>query len=117
MYHSYVMGIEISIMEFKKDGFIIESDRNNYMVSIPEDKAEAWEKYISMHLGLDFWNEYITDDCVIFLFHLQDGIKRYEVHNYENNEVLALCEKLCDRKFGSIKDMLVGNRFYKDKIL
>ncbi len=44
---------------------------------------------------------------------VEDGIKRYEVYNYENNEVLILCEKLCKCKFESIRAMLVGNHFYK----
>ena len=43
---------------------------------------------------------------VVFLFCLQDGIKRFEVENYQNDQVLKLCEKLCDCKFDSIKEML-----------
>lgn len=42
-------------------------------------------------------------DKVIFIFHLEDGFKRYEVQNFINDEVLALCEKLCDCKFEFIK--------------
>ena len=116
MYYSYVMGIDNSINELKKDGFVIEPDGNNYMISFPENKAIAWEKYISKHLDLEYWNEYIADNNVVFLFHLQDGIRKYEVYNYKNDEVLALCEKLCKCKFESIKTMLVENHFYKDKI-
>ena len=116
MYYSYVMGIDDSINELKKDGFVIEPDGNNYMISFPANKAVVWEKYISKHLERGYWNEYIADNSVVFLFHLQNGVKRYEVNNYENDEVLALCEKLCKCKFESIKAMLVGNHFYKDKI-
>ena len=49
----------------------------------------------------------------MFLFHLRDGIKRYEVENYKNDEVLRLCEQLCECKFTSLKDMLLGNWFYR----
>ncbi len=47
---------------------------------------------------------------------MQDGIHRYEVTDFENEEVLLQCEALCNRKFGSIKNMLLSNKFYK-KIL
>ncbi len=113
MYYSYVMGIDGSINDLKEHGFLIENDKNNYMVSFPKEKASVWEEFITGHLELEYWNEYLTDDGVVFLFHLQEGIKRYEVHNFENEEVLALCEKLCKCKFESIKSMLLGNRFYK----
>ena len=35
---------------------------------------------------MEYWNEYLTDDKIIFLFRLEDGFKRYEVKNYENDE-------------------------------
>ena len=50
------------------------------------------------------------------MFCLQDGIKRFEVENYRNDQVLKLCEKLCDCKFESIKEMLLGNWFYNEKL-
>lgn len=114
MYYSYVMGIDGSIKTLKNHGFTIESEGNNFMVSFPNDKAEIWEEFIIKHLAYGFWNEYLTDDTTVFLFHLQEGIKRYEVHNFENKEVLALCEELCKCKFESLKSMLFGNHFYKD---
>ena len=55
----------------------------------------------------------MAEDKIIFLFHLPDGFKRYEVIDYENDEVLSLCEKLCECKFESIKKMLSDNSFYK----
>ena len=113
MYYSYVMGIDNSVEELESQGFKIEKDGGNYMVSFPQEKAGVWEEFISSHLELEYWNEYLTEDKVIFLFHLADGIKRYEVYNFENDEVLTLCEKLCECKFGSLKSMLVGNHFYK----
>ena len=113
MYHTYVMGIDNSIWELEHHGFYIECDRNNYKISFPKEKAELWEEFIKEHLEVEYWNEYLTDDKVIFLFHLEDGFKRYEVKNYENDDVLCLCEKLCACKFESIKKMLSDNSFYK----
>jgi len=117
MFHSYVMGIGSSIYDLKKQGFVVEIDGNNYTVSFPEDKVDIWEEFISKHLELGFWNEYLTNVGVVFLFHLQDGIKKYVVKNYEDDEVLFLCEELCKSKFQSIKSMLSGNHFYNDKLI
>jgi len=116
MNYSYVMGIDPSINELKKIGFIVETDKNNFMVSFPKEKSGIWESFITEHLTFGYWNEYLTENGVVFLFHLESGIKKYIVHNYENDEVHNLCERLCKRKFESIKDMLIGNHFYKDKI-
>ncbi len=113
MCFSYVMGIDSTILSLSAYRFNIEPDGSNYTVSFPNYKAAIWEHFISKHIQLEYWNEYLTDKKVIFLFHLGEGIKRFEVENYENDEVLKLCEMLCDRKFESIKEMLLENWFYK----
>lgn len=111
---SYVMGIDESVLGLTKYGFYVNRDGENYIVIFTKDKAPIWEDFISEHLQLEYWNEYFIDGKVVFLFHLRDGIKRYEVENYTNDEVLCLCERLCDCKFASLKDMLLGNWFYRD---
>ena len=116
MYYSYVMGIDDSILRLEAKGFTIIKDGNNYQVSFPEDKAWCWEEFIKQHLEVEYWNEYLTEDKVIFIFHLPDGFRRYEVKDYDNDEVLGLCEKLCDCKFESIKQMLSNNSFYRSII-
>jgi len=116
MYYSYVMGIGNNISDLDGKGFTIKRFTNNFGVEFPEEKADDWEHFISDFLELGYWNEYLTEEGVVFLFHLEEGIKRYEVKEYKNDEVLALCENLCGRKFGSIKDMLKQNHYYNDKI-
>lgn len=116
MYFSYVMGIGNEINEIKGNGFIIEQFDNNFGISFAKEKANEWEEFIAKYLEQGYWNEYLTDDGVIFLFHVKDGIKKYDVKDYRNDEVLELCEKLCDCKFSSIKDMLKENHYYNDKI-
>ena len=112
MYCTYVMGIDNSIFDLEKHGFIIERDWDNYKVAFSKDKAKLWEEFIKKHLEVEYWNEYLAEDKVVFLFHLADGFKRYEVQNYVNDEVLRLCEQLCNCKFESIKKMLSDNSFY-----
>ena len=50
-----------------------------------------WQEYgrILSHAfwEVEYWNEYLTEKGVVFLFHLQEGIRRYEVENYLNDEV------------------------------
>lgn len=114
--YSYVMGMDDSILSLKEKGFDVKSDGDNYAVAFPKCKAVIWEEFISNHLQLEYWNEYLIGDEVVFIFHLQDGIKKFKVENYENVEVLKLCEKLCDCRFESIKKMLLGNWFYREMI-
>ncbi len=114
MYYSYAMGTDGSIMKLKEHGFIIGVDGENYTVSFPEDKAAIWEKYVSSSLAVGYWNEYIAGDRVIFIFRLDDGIRRYEVCGFQNDEVLSLCEELCECKIASLKAMLSENHFYKE---
>ena len=116
MYYSYVMGIDNAIMELHNKGFDIQRDGENFMIAFPKEKASVWEEFISMHLELGYWNEYITESETVFLFHLENGIKKFEVVDFESDEVLALCEKLCNCKFESLKAMLIGNHYYR-KIL
>ena len=117
MYISYVMGIDELENKLNDDTFTIVKVGKNYRVSFSKDNASKWEEFISYNLELNFWNEYITDNSVVFLFHLIGGIKRFEVENFENDEVLALFERLCACKFESIKSMLMGNSFYKEKLI
>jgi hypothetical protein len=115
MYYSYAMGID-NIDDLLSEGFIIQREGSSFLVSFTKEKADVWESFISRQLKLNYWNEYLAEDCVVFLFHLEDGIKKYVVKDYNNSEVLHLCEKLCNQEFGSIKAMLEGNRYYLDKL-
>lgn len=116
MCYSYVMGIDNKIYTLRDSGFIIERFGNHYGVAFSKEKADEWEQFISRYLELGYWNEYLSEDGVVFLFHLEDGLRRYNVKNYKNDEVLSLCEKLCECKFKSIKDMLKENHYYSDKM-
>lgn len=110
------MGIDESILSLTKYGFDVKRDGENYTVTFSKYKAPIWEDFIRKTLKPEYWNEYFADGKIVFLFHLQDGIKRYEIENYENDEVLRLCEQLCECKFTSLKDMLLENWFYNENI-
>ena len=116
MFYSYVMGVDDSIGQLKSEGFCIEKDGGNYMVSFPPECARRWEEFISGRLEEGYWNEYLAEDRVVFIFHLPEGVQRYEVVGFKNDEVLRLCEKLCECRLESIYSMLSENQFYKGKI-
>ena len=116
MYYSYDMGLDNSIKELEQENFIIEQDQENYKVTFPKEKEKIWEEFISKHLKEGYWNEYLKESEVVFLFSLKEGIKKVVVKNYQDDEVLKLCEQLAEAKFKNIKEMLKGNDFYKDKI-
>ena len=118
MLYSYAMGVDESIYELKKLGFEIEEDDGDYMVSFPEYKSDVWENFIKSKLQPEYWNDYISDKTmeIVFNFHLKDGFKRYVVKQFCNDEVLSLCEQLCECEFGSIEKMMSENSFYNDKV-
>ncbi len=77
---------------------------------------QIWEQFIKDQLKVGFWNEYISEDKIVFLFKLENDFRRYEVIDFENDEVLLLCRKLFDPNINSIEEMITSNDFYCDKI-
>ena len=93
MYYTYAMGMNEKIYELESQGFKIKKRNKSFEVIFPKEKAQIWEDFVKDNLEINYWNEYLTED-----------------------KVLTICEELCDWDFGSIKEMLLGNKFYK-KIL
>lgn len=115
MNYSYVMGISNDISELKAFDFNIKKDNNNYMVSFKDKNKEVWEKFICQYLDKCFWNEYIGDS-IVFIFKFKDGsIKKYILDSNNQKEILKLCSEFAETNFKSIKSMLLGNKFYKEK--
>ena len=77
---------------------------------------QIWEQFIKDQLKVGFWNDYISKDKIVFLFKLENDFRRYEVIDFENDEVLLLCRKLFDPNINSIEEMITSNDFYCDKI-
>lgn len=114
--YSYVMGMKDEIFSLEEQGFTVCRDGENYTVTFPKESAPLWEDFVSSHLPRDYWNEYLTDGRVVFLFSLEAGIKRFVVEADSHPEVLSLCEALCGCEFPSLKEMLLGNWFYRQAI-
>ena len=49
MYYSYVMGMNEEIYELEKDGFIIEKNDNDFMISFSKKLTNKWEEFVYKH--------------------------------------------------------------------
>ena len=115
--YSYAMGVSKDIYKLKGYGFIIKEDDGDYMVSFSENKSYLWEEFICRELKSGFWNEYIGDNKIVFIFKFENGeIKKYIFDDSNNTEILNLCCEFANTKFGSIKEMILGNKFYKETV-
>lgn len=115
MNYSYVMGVS-NIDKLKENDFEIEQYGSNYGISFPDNKSRIFEEYIYENLQNGFWNEYLGKE-IVFIFKFKDGsVKRYVLNNYNEKEILNLCEKFANCKFESIDKMLKDNSFYREKI-
>ena len=112
MNYSYIMGIkDISIL--KNKGFIIEKIKDNFGVVFESGKEKEYEEFITNNLEEGYWNEYLGERLV-FIFKYPDSIVKKYIYSKENEqEILELCCRFAEYKFSSIKDMLMGNEFYK----
>lgn len=113
---SYAMGVDNSIYELTKEGFRIKEDDGDYEVMFDYSKKDIWEEYINTHIKDTYWNEYIrlSTKEIVFMIKENNQIKRVVNHNFENDtELLSTCNRLCEGNFGSIKELILSNDFYK----
>ena len=114
--YSYAMGFDENVLMLERNGFEIKKDGENYCVSFGIDLADTWEEFVRTNLKNGYRNEYLIGENAVFIFNTDSGIRRYEVQRYKNAEVLRLCREMSGHSFRSIRSMLRGNGFYKNKI-
>lgn len=113
--YSYVMGIDKGIKKLGKE-FVVKEDDGDYEVTFTKDKAEKWEKFIEDNMNDGFWNEYIIDDEIRFIFKEDGIIKKYVLNKDNNQEILEKCRYFAESNFDSIRNIYENTPFYKDKI-
>ncbi len=114
--YSYVMGMTDNIYSLEDSGFNIEKINTDYMITFSNDKSKLWEEFIEKNLKEGFWNEYIGEN-IVFIFRFSNGqIKKYVLDENNEFEILALCNEFAEASFQSIKEMLLGNSFYRDML-
>ena len=76
LFYSYVKGFSPDSRELAEAGFVWKQDGENAELAFPGEKASLWENYVAAHLPCGYWNEYLQEDSVVFLFQLPDGFRR-----------------------------------------
>lgn len=114
--YSYVMGIGEKINKLD-NRFIVDNYAEDYTVTFFNKDREDWEKFITDNLEVLYWNEYINGREIVFIFkNTNDNIERYVLNKDNNQKLLEKCSLFAEFKFKSVKDMILSNLFYKDKI-
>lgn len=115
--YSYLMGANEKILKLIEMDFKIDEVDGDYEVIFPKEKTGLYEDFILKNLQPGFWNEYINNETMVFMFRHKDGKFQKITLNHDNeNMILNLCCGFANTKFTSIKDMVLGNDFYKNNI-
>ncbi len=114
---SYAMGINERIINLDKNKFKINDDESDYEIIFNKEDTFLYEKFIVENLEVGYWNEYIIDDKIVFMFKEIDGLLNKYVLSEENNEqILNKCSKFAEANFASIRQMFLDTPFYSDKL-
>ncbi|MCA9341745.1 class I tRNA ligase family protein, partial [Candidatus Saccharibacteria bacterium] len=63
-------------------------------VEFPVSKADDFERLITDNMETGFWNEYLTNEKVVFIFKHKDGyIERFEFNDSNASQICALGNK------------------------
>lgn len=115
---SYIMGQKnITSADIEALGGTIEkiTPAGHLCVVFPRHKTDEFEKLITEKMQPGFWNEYMFDEGVVFIFKFTDGTtKRFELNDTTNDEIHRLgCEfngEICPG--GKALDWLKDNEWY-----
>lgn len=120
-YKSYLMGaskITDSDLTNLNIEIIKDSDPAIRKLTIPSESIEKYKELIRQKLDLGYWNDFVGDDQIYFIFKMPDG----EVieHTYSGDDrlkIAKLCTKLNNdpiEKTSNLLDYLAENEFYTD---
>ena len=113
--YSYAMGFDENVLLLERNGFEIKKTAK-ITAFLSGSILPIRGKSLWTNLKNGYWNEYLKGENAVFIFNTESGIRRYEVQRYKNAEVLRLCREMSGHSFRSIRSMLRGNGFYKNKI-
>lgn len=96
------------------------SESGSYKLRIPEAKLSEYADLVSKFLKPGFWNEYISEDIIHFIFKHKDGQIEEIDYTEENRDYIA---KLCSQfngddleKTSRLLEYLADNDFYAELI-
>jgi len=121
MYLSYLMGADqISDQESAAFGIEIleKTDSGSRKLKIPSEKIEQYKKLIRDKITAGFWNEFLDENGIHFIFKLENGeIKEYTLSPGNEQEIDNLCAKLNNEppeKTANVYKYISENDFYHD---
>jgi hypothetical protein len=120
-YLSYLMGsgnIEDQHLTDLGIDIVEKRDSGSRKLRIPKDKVEGYKTLIREKMTPGFWNEFLNENGIHFIFKLEDGIiKEYELSPDNEQEIDALCAKLNNEppdKTANVYRYISDNDFYHD---
>lgn len=124
MYLSYLMGAEyISDQELTTLGIEIveKTDAGNRKLIIPSETIEQYQNLIREKMTAGFWNEFLDEHGISFIFKLENGDrKEYTLSPENEQEIDGLCARLNNEspdKTANVYKYLSENDFYHDFLL
>jgi len=121
MYLSYLMGAKnIDDKDLTNLGIEIveKTDSESRKLKIPSEKIEGYKSLIREKLNPGFWNEFLDENAVHFIFKLKDGeLKEYVLSPENELEIDHLCAELNNEPAGKTVNVfkyISDNDFYHD---
>ena len=121
VYLSYLMGADqISDQKLTALGIKIveKTDSGSRKLKIPSENIEQYKNLIRDKMTAGFWNEFLDEQGIHFIFKLENGeIKEYTLSPENEQEVDKLCAKLNNEppdKTADVYKYISENDFYHD---
>lgn len=121
MYLSYLMGVKDATENHLKSLGVAnatKSESGNWKLEIPTEKIEAYKEFVKAKLEPGFWNEFLDEYGIHFIFKLKDGTyKEYALSSTNEQEIDNLCAKLNNEppeKTANVYKYLAENDYYHD---
>jgi hypothetical protein len=120
-YLSYLMGAEgITDQDLISLGVFIvgKTDSGSRKLRIPKKQIEGYKSLIKEKITPGFWNEFLSEKDIHFIFKLEHGeIKEYALSPQNEREIDSLCARLNNEtpdKTANVYKYISENDFYHD---
>ncbi len=123
VYKSYLMGAspitdeELIALNIKLEHC---EDSESRKLTIPATSIEAYKDLVRNKLDNGFWNDFVCDDLIYFIFKMPDGEIKEFVYDEEDRLTIAeLCSKLNHdpiEKTSDLLNYLAENEFYTEAV-
>ena len=121
MYLSYLMGAEkVDDKDLTSLGIDIveKTDSESRKLKIPSEKIEEYKNLIREKMTAGFWNEFLDENNIHFIFKSKNGeVKEYVLSPENETEISKLCSEFATApqdKTANVYKYISDNDFYHD---